>query len=247
MDLEANLTPAELLETAERLFAAEDQNMYRAAILEAITALEANVRDKAFPALQLKVGGDLTKWLEEKTRMDFETRLGLFIPLATGLKVNKKDRLWNDYKKSKEIRNKVTHSGTRVTRKQARFVINTVYEWIEYLNQAQEALKEHGQETTETLGRFIQASARLERVIYSAVVKSGADEKQLQRKSSPLGELRRLSLVDDKAVKELYELRSLRNKAVHAYSNDSVIITESNVVRLNQMVDEIETKLNQSV
>jgi len=102
VDLETNLTPAELLATAERLFSAGDQNMYRAAILEAITALEANVRDKAFPALQLKVGGDLTKWLEEKTRMDFEARLGLFIPLATCLKVNKKDKLWNDYKSLKK-------------------------------------------------------------------------------------------------------------------------------------------------
>lgn len=247
MDSETNLTPAELLETAERLFSAEDQNMYRAAILEAITALEANVRDKAFPALQLKVGNDLTKWLEEKTRMDFETRLGLFIPLATGLKVNKKDKLWNDYKKSKEIRNKVTHSGTRVTRKQARFVIDTVYEWIEYLNQAQEASKEQGRESKETLGRFIQASARLERVIYSAAVKSGADESHLRRKTPPMEELRRLSLVENTVFNELYELRSLRNKAVHAHPSDSVVISESNVERLNQIVDNIEIKLNQSL
>ena len=247
MDSETNLTPAELLETAERLFSTEDQNMYRAAILEAITALEANVRDKAFPALQLKVGDDLTKWLEEKTRMDFETRLGLFIPLATGLKINKKDKLWSDYKKSKEIRNKVTHSGTRVTRKQARFVIDTVYEWIEYLNQAQEALKEQGRETTENLGRFIQASARLERVIYSTAVKGGADENQLRRKSSQLGELRRLLLIDDTVFNELDELRRLRNKAVHTHPGDSVIITESNIKRLNQIVDEIEIKLNQSL
>ena len=205
VDLESNLTPAELLETAEKLFAADDQNMYRAAILEAITALEANVRDKAFPALQTRVGDDLTKWLEEKTRMDFETRLGLFIPLATGLKVNKKDKLQNDYKKSKAIRKNVTHSGRKVTRTQARFVIDTVYEWIEYLNQAQEASKEFSQQPTETLGRFIQASARLERVVYSAVVKSGVEEKQLRRRFPPLEELRRLSLIDDAVLHELYQ------------------------------------------
>jgi hypothetical protein len=56
-----NLTLAELLETAERLFAVGDTNMYRAAILEAITALEANVGDKAFPALQARVGDELAK------------------------------------------------------------------------------------------------------------------------------------------------------------------------------------------
>ena len=126
--MDENLTPAELLETAEMLFGQGDENrsIYRASVLEAITALEANVRDKAFSALQAKIGEDLTKWLEEKTRMDFETRLSLFIPIATGLKVDKKDRLWSDYKKAKEIRNKVTHSGKKVTRSQARSVIDTV-------------------------------------------------------------------------------------------------------------------------
>lgn len=130
VDIEEKLTPAELLETAEKLFAADDQNMYRAAILEAITALEAIVRGKAFPVLQARVGNELTKWLEEKTRMDFDTRLGLFIPLATGLTVDKKEKLWNDYKKSKDIRNKVTHSGRKVTRDQARFVIESIWDLL---------------------------------------------------------------------------------------------------------------------
>ncbi|PTQ86699.1 hypothetical protein [Agitococcus lubricus] len=103
MSVQGSLTPVELLETAEKLFATKNQNMYRAAILEAITALEANVRDKAFPALKARVGLDLTKWLEEKTRMDFDTRLGLFIPLMTGLKIDKKDKLWNDYKNQKKF------------------------------------------------------------------------------------------------------------------------------------------------
>ena len=94
---------------------------------------------------------------------------------------------------------------------------------------------------------FIQASARLERVIYSAVVKSGTDEERLRRKILPLEELRRLLLVDDAIFDELYKLRSLRNKAVHAHPNDSILITESNVERLNQIVDEIEIKLNKSV
>ena len=61
-----NLTPAELLETAERLFSIGDANMYRAAILEAITALEANVKARAFPALRSKLGEELANWLEEK-------------------------------------------------------------------------------------------------------------------------------------------------------------------------------------
>lgn len=241
-----NLTPAELLETAEKLFSAGDANMYRAAILEAVTALEANVRDKAFPVLREKLGEDMCKWLEDKTRMDFETRISLFIPLATGLKVDKKDRLWNDYKKAKEIRNKVTHTGKKVTRQQTRFVINAVYEWMEYLNQAQATNKrrsERDRTPLETLGHFIQASARLERVIYSAIKKNRPNEELFSRRVYPVEELRRLSLIDENTLRELNELRIIRNRAVHAPPSDEAIITEQQVKRLNQIVDEIEAKL----
>jgi hypothetical protein len=246
--VDENLTPAELLETAERLFAEGDGNrsIYRVAVLEAITALEANVRDKVFSALQARVGDDLTKWLEEKTRMDFDTRLGLFIPIATGLKVDKGDKLWSDFKKAKEIRNTVTHSGKRVTRYQARSVIDTVYEWMEYLNQAQQSQtqpQEGKQTPVEILGKFIQASARLERVIYTATIKSGMDKDRSKMRVLPLEELRRLSLVDEAILHELNELRSVRNRAVHGGSSEDVIITETQVNRLNEIVDQIETKL----
>lgn len=245
MDKE-NLTPAELLETAERLFAVGDANMYRAAILEAITALEANVRDKAFPSLQAKVGDDLTKWLQEKTRMDFDTRLGLFIPIATGLKVDKRDRIWSDYKKAREIRNRVTHSGRRVTRTQARFVIDTVYEWVEYLNQAQETQQHYdGQDKSslEKLGRFIQASARLERLIYSAIQKNISSQEQSKKRMYRVEELYHLGLIDESILRELNEFRILRNNAVHAPPDTVISITDAQLKRLIEIVDAIETRL----
>ena len=245
-----NLTPAELLKTAEKLLKSgkKDQNMYRAAILEAITALESNIQNKTFPILQSKVGNDLAKWLEEKTRMDFDTRLGLFTPLVTGLNVDKKDRLWCDYKKAKEIRNRITHSGKKVTFAQARSVIDTVYEWIGYLKeahcvQAQFDKRQRHHTSAEILGKFIQASARLERVIYNALIKSDADENRLPRYVPSLDDLRRLSLIDDLLFKELKAMRALRNQAVHAGANDKIIVTESHVKRLNEIVDQIEGKL----
>lgn len=245
---EEALSPAELLETAEKLFAAGDTNMYRAAVLEAITALETSVRALAFAALKVRVGDQLCLWLEEKTRMDFDTRLGLFIPLATGLNVDKKDKLWNDYKRAKDIRNRITHAGTKVYRPQARFVIDTVYEWIEYLKQAQETQqrrdgRERERTQTETLGRFIQASARLERVIYSAVKKANPFEELHSRRVYPVEELFRLRLVDEVTLRELISLRSLRNRVVHAPPDDEVHVAESNVKRLNRIVDDIEAKL----
>jgi hypothetical protein len=241
-----NLTPAELLETAERLYAIEDTKMYRAAILEAITALEAHVHARAFSALRAKLNEDLIEWLEEKTRMDFDTRLSVFVPLATGLRVDKKDRIWSDYKKAKKIRNEVTHSGSKVTKQQARSVINTVYEWIEYINQAQETQQrreDHGSKQLEILGRFIQASARLERVIYAAVQKNNPQEELSRRRAYPLEELFRLSLVDERVLQELNQLRSVRNQVVHAHPREKITVTEQQVSRLNEIVNSIEAKL----
>jgi len=241
-----HLTAAELLQTAEKLFSFGEANMYRASVLEAITALEASVKAIAFPALESRVGKELATWLEDKTRMDFDTRLSILIPVATGLKVNKQDRLWSDYKKAKETRNKVTHAGTKVTRNQARFVIDTVYEWIEYLKQAQESKEQRSEPTrtpVELLGRLIQASARLERVIYSAIKKNNPREELLRQRVYPIEELYRLNLVDQQIFQELRVLRDLRNKAVHTPNNEDLAISEQQVKRLNQIVDEIEAKI----
>lgn len=240
------LTPAELLETAERLFAQEDTYMYRAAILEAITALEAHVYVRAFPALNEKLGKELADWLEEKTRMDFDTRLSLFLPLATGLTVNKTDRIWSDYKSAKNIRNKITHSGSKVTRKQARSVINTVYEWIEYINQAQETWtrqEDRASKQAIILGRFVQASARLERVVYEAIQKHSPQEEISRRRVYPVEELIRFGLVDQREFNELNELRAIRNRAVHAHPGMEVLITEEQVKRLNELIDFVEERL----
>lgn len=243
------LTPVELLQTAERLFDQGDPNMYRAAILEAITALEAHVFARAFPVMRAKLDEELTDWLEEKTRMDFDTRIGLFLPLATGLKVNKKDKIWQDYKKAKDIRNKVTHSGKKVTRQQARDVINTVYEWMEYINQAQEAQvpkEDRSGKQVDALGRFLQANARLERVIYAAVQKNNPGGEVPRRKVYPVDELRRLDLVDMQEMQELHHLRSLRNRVVHMEPGAEVEITEEPILRLNELVDCVEERLRQS-
>ncbi|HEU5015557.1 MAG TPA: hypothetical protein VFT66_23750 [Roseiflexaceae bacterium] len=240
-----HMTPAELLTTADRLYDMGEANMYRASVLEAITALEASVKAIAFPALKARLGGDFSAWIEEKTRMDFDSRLGVVIPLATGLKVDKNARLWDDYKKAKIIRNKVTHAGTKVTRTQARSVIDTVYEWLEYLKQVQESQRSRAPEaqSSEKLGRFIQASARLERVVYSAMKKHYLSEEISRRRVYPVEELFRLKLVDQRDLQELLEFRNLRNRAVHSTNIENIAITEEQIDRLNQIVDLIEKQL----
>lgn len=126
-------TPEELLESAAELFATGNPKMMRAAALEAITALEAYVHSLVFPALTRKFGADFSVWLEDKTRMDFDSRLSAITPIAIGLPIDKGASLWNDYKKAREIRNDIIHKGKKVTQNEAGFVIDTVRKWIAYL------------------------------------------------------------------------------------------------------------------
>lgn len=132
---QANLhTPEELLESANELFLTQNPKMMRAATLEAITALEAYVQAKIFPALSAKFGGRFSEWLENKTRMDFDSRLEIITPIAIDLPVNTDTNLWSDYKKARKIRHSIIHNGKKVSQGEAKFVIDTVYKWIAYLS-----------------------------------------------------------------------------------------------------------------
>lgn len=240
-----SFSPAELLATSEALMTsgANDWTMYRAAVLEAITALETSVQTIILPGLRRRLGSELAKWIEEKTRMDFDSRLGLLVPVVTTLKVDKSAKLWIDYKSAKKIRNSVTHSGKKVSQEQARTVINTVYEWLEYLSQAREVDTSEATGTqAHALGRLVQASARLERVIYEARRLHAPDE-PMARGRLAANELERYSLIDRETLREVLALQALRNQAVHAPPTEPANISKRQIDRLNAIVDEIEAKL----
>nr|MBA3691953.1 hypothetical protein [Acidobacteriota bacterium] len=77
-------TPEELLDNAETLFATGNAKMMRAAVLEAITSLEAFVQTTVFSALNNKLDPLLVQWLQDKTKMDFDSRLSILTPIAVG-------------------------------------------------------------------------------------------------------------------------------------------------------------------
>jgi len=131
-------TPEELLAGAEDLLASDNPVTRRAAVLEAITALESYVQATVFPAMSSKVDAVLVEWIERKTRVDFESRLTVLLPVATGRAIDKQSLLWQGYQKAKEIRNKVVHIGAKVSRSQARFVVDTVHDWLAYLGSTAE-------------------------------------------------------------------------------------------------------------
>ena len=115
------------------MYASGDPKLFRGAILESIAALEAFVQRTVFRSLEGRLDPLLVRWLEEKTKMDFDSRLSVLTPVATGLPIDKSSQLWNGYKKAKEIRNKVVHSGQKVTTKDVDLVIATVRDWLSYL------------------------------------------------------------------------------------------------------------------
>lgn len=126
-------TPDELLDSAEVLYESGNPKFLRPAILEAISALESYVQDTVFTILEETLDPLLMKWVENRTKSDFDVRLSVLTPVAVGIPIDKGSSLWEDYKKSKLIRNKVTHTGVKVTQEDARFVIDTVYRWLTYL------------------------------------------------------------------------------------------------------------------
>jgi hypothetical protein len=146
-------TPEELLVTAESLLSSGDPKVRRAAVLEAITALETFVHRTVFGVLNRTMEPLLVKWLEKKTRMDFDSRLGTLTPFALRQPVDKESKLWTDYIDAKKIRNKVTHEGKRISRDEAEFVLDTVRKWLAYLGSTVEVSL-----ALDSLKRFIESS-----------------------------------------------------------------------------------------
>ena len=131
-------SPADLLATARSLLNSGDEDLLRASILEAITALESMTAATVFPLLEKTLPSILVKWLKGRTRMDFDTRLSVLASVATGREVDKGSDLWARYKAAKSIRNEVTHLGRRITFAEAGDIIATVEAWIHFLGSTAE-------------------------------------------------------------------------------------------------------------
>lgn len=127
----------QLLQNAEDLVAHEH---YRAAIMEAMTALEERANQVVFESLKTRKGlpTNLVKWLKDKTKYNFDDKLHPIGEFALGKPISKGERLWNDYKKARDLRNKVSHTAQRIDEQEARSVIQTVKEWLYFLEGARD-------------------------------------------------------------------------------------------------------------
>ena len=126
-------TPNELLLGAEKLLNTHEPKFMRSVILESLAALEAYVQITVFTLLDKKMDPLFVKWLKDKTRMDFDSRLNQLTPLALNTPVDMASSLWREYKEAREIRNKVAHHSRVASYDEASQVFETVKKWLSYL------------------------------------------------------------------------------------------------------------------
>lgn len=126
-------TPGELLDTARELLDSGNHKYYRGAVLEALASLESFIQLTIFPSLRQRFSEGFSTWLEKRTRMDFDSRLSVLSPIATGVPVDTSSAMWTKYKQTREVRNSVAHGGRKVTKAQAQAVIDMTAEWMAYL------------------------------------------------------------------------------------------------------------------
>ena len=239
-------TPEELLETAEELLSSGKENLYRAAILEAITALESQAQIQVFGSLSTKFDPLFVKWLEEKTKRDFDSRLNPLANVAMGLPVDKSTSLWERYKRSKNIRNEVTHSGTKVSYEDAAFVISTVQEWINYMQLASNIAPFIEDKYLAT--KFIMAWVNLENILYDSArnIKTYSRQSLQDQFLMPRNQVEILRMFEaenilcGETVTRINKLREIRNCLVHA---DPVSINSEMITELGSVSDEVKSEL----
>jgi len=216
------LSPLELLRSAKALSLSGKEEYLRPAVLEAISCLEIYVQTVVFRELRSKLDSPLVKLLQDKTRNDFDSRLSILVPIATGLQVDKQSELWGRYKTAKTIRNNVTHAGTRVTQKDTEFVIATVEAWLTYLAS-----------TISLQLRLQELREKVENGIVTVTSERAALE-LIQEHLSPLGDFPQIEFVTQGMTDAVFtvgqyciavnitfiELKTLRSlKKIHADSN----------------------------
>jgi hypothetical protein len=135
--MDDSISVERLVKIAEEL---AEQGHFRAAVMEAMTALEERANEVVFQSLETRKGlpPNLVKWLKDKTKYSFDEKLHPIGEFALGKPISKGEKLWNDYKAARDLRNKVSHTAHRIKESEARLVIKTVKEWLYFLEGAQD-------------------------------------------------------------------------------------------------------------
>ncbi len=234
-------TPSELLETAQKLLDSRKPELYRAAILGAITALEGLVHVTVFGALESQFDPLFVDWLRDKTRFDFDSRLSPLTQVATGLPISKNSKLWNRYKKAKELRNQVTHSGRKVTLEEAKTVLSTIFEWMDYIQQSSRQNSVRANRLVKA--EFFESWAQLEQLLYSSLDLARNTHGGKYDKVSAVNALLKQNIIDSQTAELISYFTNLRNKLAHGLT---ITITRKTVEDLDGVIKQLQTTFGKS-
>lgn len=155
------MTVDQLLNNAAELIS---QGHYRSSVMEAMTALEERTNDVVFRTLEGRRGlpTGLVKWLREKTRYSFDEKLHPVGEFALGKPIAKGEALWSNYKRARDLRNRVGHTAQVISRDEALFVLQTVREWLYFLEGAEDVSEQEGtsDQTMEFLSLYALFASR---------------------------------------------------------------------------------------
>lgn len=245
-------TPQELLETAKELVSTDNPKVFRGAVLEALAALESFIERTVFPALRLRFSEEFAKWLEEKTKMDFDSRLSVLAPRATGVRVAKDSSLWATYKQTRALRKGVVHGSRKITREETEEVIANTAEWLAYLGSTIEletALLELKAWVESQPGLLIRSPSEAEQLVALYFMRSKAANASLNKVFVVDGKRHEVDavlefgtrrvLVETKFVRDRHSINSRLAEAVHQVNRLRLV---SNIRQACVVVFAVSTK-----
>jgi hypothetical protein len=216
--METRLSVGELLENSQQLF---DSGHFRGSVMEAMTALEERVNEVVFEHLVKHKGlpSALVEWIRSKTKYSFDEKLHPVGEFALGKPINKSEQLWQRYKYARGIRNKVSHTAEKIEKSDAASVMQTVKEWLHYLEGAQD----HGAlfESSDKLKEFFK---------WYALLLSRFDYRGSEQNIS-LGRLAIMAVkngsLPSEVANQIQEIAAIRNRLAHAQIVDDLAIGEA--------------------
>jgi len=125
---------ADVLVYANRMMGMGHPILQCGTVLESMEALERFVGHTVLRSLESKLGPSFVAWLRRNTAMDFDARMELLLPLATGKPIDKTSVLWVDYRAARRLQNEIARGGREVTESEVRRVVKVVADWVDFLS-----------------------------------------------------------------------------------------------------------------
>jgi len=142
------------------------------------------------------------------------------------------------------LRNQLYHQGNGLTVERDKVEIYAELANILFANLFGFRLTEPEEDATALLGKFMEAWVRLERTLTEAV--SSLQDENIRRPLAPMRMIDTLvkeGFISQSEMKEINEIRRIRNETVHGVANYKDIVQQDTVTRLTTITTELQRRL----